>query len=707
MGGIFYGDLMVQPTSSTTARLTQALLACGFIWLNMIVAQAGLLNYADQHRAAASFAWEVLSSRPRLLLVLAEPALVIAAIYALFFWMLAILARPRSAAEARPARRLRILVLTWASSVWLLSYLHLLAFPRSNWSWWIEPLQSPSASIGANFLAAAWICSRGFFVIKSWFLGIKDHLAASKGAKRRLLILALLAIPLSGWTLHDLPSQGHENSSKKPNILIVGLDSLRRDIALGQRAAHTPNLDAFRAHAYIEANVVSPLARTFPAWVTILTGLPPARSGARGNLVGQDQLPRAESLGWKLKSLGYRTIYATDETRFSNIGTEFGFDEVISPQFGARDFLIGHFSDQLLVNFAVQLPYAEYLLPSLVGNRAFAQAYRPNRFVDRLSEQLGPADSRPTAMAVHMCMAHWPYYSAQTPTVDAHDDFAPYLQSVSELDAQFGYLQSELRRLGYLNDNTLIVLLADHGEALTLAESAPRTITAPSPLHDAVPEAGVGHGTSLLSPSQWQVFLMFGGHSAVGSIPRGYSNALASLADLPGAILELVGEAPRIDSERPLSVVDATTGDKAPPDQGREYVALETGFRPPGLDVMHPDGSAALKIARSSFDVLDDGRVEVKSSVYEISVQTKDFGVTDGNRTLALVRTADEPVLVEFDTDGAWRIFPRDRGQDSSEPALLAAACKDPEMSHRIPNWCTDSRISKHQSDASKALKPS
>lgn len=675
-----------------TPRLVHLLLITLTLWAHYAIAQQGFMNHL-RNRKAAAFAWDVIAAEPNLMLILGRPLASIAALYALFFWLIALLARPRRSNEHNFRVRLAVLLCTWVATLWLGLHLHLQCFPRSVWSWWIEPLFAPQAAIVVDGMAAAWLIFRLSLLIKNVAAAAR-RLPARAQRIATVASLVLLACAGLTWSTHGRHAQARSTATPPeapPNVIIIGMDSLRRDIALGERNADMPHLARFREQAFIHDNVVSPLARTFPAWVSILTGHPPATSGARDNLIAQENIARQDSVGWALKKLGYRTVYATDETRFSNIGREFGFDEIVSPQPGAPDFLIGQFADQPLVNFAVQLPFAELFLPSLVGNRAFAQAYEPGRFVDRLSRALGYADGRPTAIAIHLCLAHWPYFSAQSAAVDTQDGFGPYLRSTAELDRQFGALQDELRRLGYLNDRTLVVLLADHGEGLAATEAAASRIIRHH-FDGEVPLPAAGHGSTLLAPAQSQVFFMFSGHSALGPVPVGRSHQLASLADLPASIMKLIG-APQGASPH-LAVVDAAAGLSTHSTAAmHDYVALETGFRPKSLNVMQPDGDEALRIAASSFNVLSSGRVEMKDEIYRHAIQTKDFGVTDGQRTLAYVQTPDQPMLVAVDTDRTWHVYPAKRPTPGTEaPALLHLGCRDPEMSQRLGDWCVFAR---------------
>lgn len=636
-------------------------------------------------RSAMELAAQLLTGHPYALWLIGGQMLVITGLHLAVLAACYALARPATDFWTRSAvYAIGFVSFTWLSIWWILLEAHARFFPKSVWAWIIEPLTAQAASPAFGAFAAVWLLYR---------TGLLLHALARRATPllRRRSVRGALALSAFLYGGHFLSGATAAHAPSTANVVIIGLDSLRRDVALDETLQDMPTLKAFRDEAFVEQNVVSPLARTFPSWTTILTGLHPAVSGARDNLVQQALVETSASIAWKFKAAGYRTIYATDETRFSNIGQTFGFDHVVSPRPGAPDFLVAQIADLPLVNFAVQLPLMEHLLPSLTGNRAFAHAYYPDRFIRRLFDAIGPAKGQPTFLAVHLCLAHWPFFSADSAAI-ANRDLEPngeYLRATRELDQQFAQLLIQLRRSGYVNDQSLVVVLADHGEA-------PGGPQAQQPNYEfvgtdqALPWQGGGHGTSLLRADQWQTFLMFSGNSAKGAIPHGQSNDLASLEDLAPSLVALSGI--ELASQRRLSVVDHTFSPETPR-LLRQIVAMETGFRPRGFDPTEPDGKEALIIAGRSFDVRDDGRLEMKSNIYDAMVQSKDFAVTDGVEVLAYVFTDGEPLLVHADAENNhWTIYPashRPNHFKAAAPPLLPAACANSDMRTRLQAWCT------------------
>lgn len=605
---------------------------------------------------------------------------------ALSVWALAVpeslLSVRHDVLHTRPWLRL---LATWASVCWLLLLANARSFPYSHWAWWAEPLLQGPATQVVNLVCILWLLFR-FSVLT---LALVRLWQASSFALRTMVLAMVGGLVGLGLMPARVSPESPPRGGRPPDLLVIGLDSLRRDVLLQASPDTLPILTALREHSFMQSNMVTPLARTFPSWVSVLTGLPPPVSGARFNLAPQAEIRTQASLAWRLKAAGYHTVFATDESRFSNIGENFGFDQTILPRPGVADFLLGAVADHPLINFALQIPYMEWLLPSLVGNRSLAQSYRPERFVRRVVDALGAADERPTALFMHLCLAHWPYYSASLPPPEAHG-LSPYRNAIRELDRQLGTMLGELQRLGYLSDNTLVVVFADHGEE---TNTGPVAGLQTKRLANDLPGQVGGHGGSLLQPRQWQVFTLFSGHSALGPIPAGQSRQMASLADIAPAVSRLLN-LPQVGSSTPapmLDVVAATQGRGHWPSSGRSHVVMETGFRPEAFNPLAPDLGQALGIGLSTYEVVQDGRLEMRHDVMKRSIARKDVGITDGHS--ALVKTWGRNgggALVELDVGGAWRKLAP--GESARHAQLLQAACAEPEMASRISAWCLGSR---------------
>lgn len=362
-----------------------------------------------------------------------------------------------------------------------------------------------------------------------------------------------------------------------PHVVILGLDSLRNDLAgTGGGERLTPNVDAFLAGAYRFSDATSPLARTYPALVSLLTGRNPVTTNARFNLMPRDLVHEGDTLGDALRPRGYRSVYATDEVRFANFDQSFGFDQLISPPTGASDFVVGKAGDLPLVNLLSPTRLAAWIFPGVHANRAAFVTYRPEAFVARLDREL--TAEMPLFLDIHLTLPHWPYSWAGRPEPTTPQEYRPaYREAVAEADRQFGSVMRMLERKGVLR-NAIVVVLSDHGEALGgQSDSMLRKTGTPMEIWKSL----WGHGTSVMSPHQYQVLLAirafgaaeFPGRPAIYPWP-------VSLEDIRPTLQEFaIGTTPKNVDGISLLPYLRNTGDSTGPAGRIRYT--ETDFNTP------------------------------------------------------------------------------------------------------------------------------
>jgi arylsulfatase A-like enzyme/predicted Zn-dependent protease len=229
-------------------------------------------------------------------------------------------------------------------------------------------------------------------------------------------------------------------SSSTPHVLIVTLDTLRADRvgAYGYSNARTPVIDALAARGTRFASATTTVPLTLPAHSSLFSGAFPGGHGVRDN-TGFYVDDRVTTLAEVLKARGYRTggfvgAFVLD----GRWGIAQGFDEY----------------------------FDEFDLSEDVGPGLDSIQRPGNQVVDRALAWLGQADSRPWFAWVHRYDAHTPYrapveVAAQFP--DTRD--GAYDAEVAFVDQQVGRLVEALRTAGTL-DETLVVVIADHGEQL-------------------------------------------------------------------------------------------------------------------------------------------------------------------------------------------------------------------------------------------------
>jgi Sulfatase len=300
-----------------------------------------------------------------------------------------------------------------------------------------------------------------------------------------------------------IPASAAPGGGTAPSIVILGIDSLRNDLTVPRQGPmDVPNIRKFIGESRRFGDAMTPLARTYPSWMAIITGRHPVTTNARYNLMPRRLVHEGETLGAALHARGYHTIYATDEVRYANIDTTFGFNQVITPPVGAIDFLLGYGADMPLVNLVASTPVGGLLFPSNHANRAASVTYRPHDFVRRLEREIDV--DGPAFIAIHLTLTHWPYAWAGKPTPTTPGAYrVAYGEAAHEVDRQFMEVTNMLADKGVL-DNAIVVLLSDHGEALGAENDS---IVRQTGTSDEIWNSLWGHGTSVLSPNQYHVLL--------------------------------------------------------------------------------------------------------------------------------------------------------------------------------------------------------
>jgi arylsulfatase A-like enzyme/tetratricopeptide (TPR) repeat protein len=262
---------------------------------------------------------------------------------------------------------------------------------------------------------------------------VRKHLLA--GVVVCILALAGLAV----WQRDRLPAA--LGGRRLPNVLLISIDTLRADRlgCYGYREAQTPTLDALAARGlrFSQATTVTPL--TLPAHASLLTGTFPNYHGVRDN--GQFYLSDdATTLAEVLKPRGYRTG--------GFIGA-FVLD---------RRWGIAQGFDTYFDNFDL----SKYELAAGID-----AAQRPGReVVDHALAWFRQDASKPFFAWVHIYDPHAPYAAPDEIAARFPQTMSGgYDAEVAEADIQVGRLIEALRDDKRL-ENTLIVVVGDHGESL-------------------------------------------------------------------------------------------------------------------------------------------------------------------------------------------------------------------------------------------------
>lgn len=248
-----------------------------------------------------------------------------------------------------------------------------------------------------------------------------------RGPRRWLCILLALLVVASCKRETVAPSE-----SGATNIILVTIDTLRADSVgfAGNAHAKTPFLDRLAAEGIVFTNAHAHNVVTLPSHANILTGLYPYQHGVREN-AGFKLDPKHDTIANMLKGAGFTTAAFVGALPLdARYGLNRGFD-VYDDNYG---------KGAASLDFVVQERPAGAVLEPAV------RWWRENEGKKRF-------------LWVHLYDPHAPYRAPEPFATEFAD--RPYLGEVAAVDDQLA------KHIGpLLTDDTLVVVTADHGEAL-------------------------------------------------------------------------------------------------------------------------------------------------------------------------------------------------------------------------------------------------
>lgn len=465
--------------------------------------------------------------------------------------------------------------------------------------------------------------------------------AGERPTLRTSATLGGLAVACGGWFAYSMMPGPAAPPAERPNIILIGIDSLRTDLLDPQWSPGvTPQVDAFMKESVSFTNAITPLARTFPSLTAMLTGRSPHRTGAVMNLLPRDQIKDEDSLPRLLARAGYHTVYATDEVRFANIDGTYGFEQAITPPIGSSEFLIAKLADSPVLNLVLRIRASRWLFPHLYANRGAAETYDPDDFVERIDRELRPA--APQFINIHLTLAHWPYTWFDSPPMKREpDDRWPdyYLHAAQRVDRQFGDVMQALERKGLLQ-NAIVVTYSDHGESF----DAPHEALVPDgdPLIEALKlKPTWGHGTTVFTSHQFRIVLGMRRYGGDGPRwPANYQvNAPVSFEDIAPTIVEALGSPGQVpfDGRSLLALIEKRTGAEEA-FRGRVRFT-ETEFVESGLATV--EGKVSPSALWQAFLMYridpETDRIEVKRTRLEGLLKDRQFAAIGDTQLLAAV----------------------------------------------------------------------
>lgn len=447
--------------------------------------------------------------------------------------------------------------------------------------------------------------------------------------------LLFLLIGIGGYA-------GYRHYANRPisfhdkNVLLIGSDSMRRDYV-----AQNSNLGRFAKKAVRFENMVTPLARTFPSFVSMLTGRGPNTHRIVHMFpTSQERRLDVPALPRILKNRGYATFVAADFAGDIFSRCDVGFDDRTVPEFNLRVLL----QQRLLETHTPLLPYltsgpwGRWMFPVVDEFAGYHDSDRLSRKAIEKMREFGPR--QPFMGLVFFGEAHfpyapqWPHYkNVRNPNyegpfkyrkdnrIDRADSLRRqdveqiqdlYAAAVATSDAHIGRLLDFLKASG-LDKKTLVIVFSDHGE--NIYES----------------NWGMGHGDHLQGPLAQRMLCMI--RAPLTPIPPRAIQDYVSGIDIAPTILDLLAMPGDSAMEgRSLRRIMETGRDETP-----RPVFLETGLWFSATSgaafqserYLYPDVSRFCEV-----DKLDGSQIVVQQSYAPLLVTAKHRAIISGGKKL-------------------------------------------------------------------------
>jgi len=460
----------------------------------------------------------------------------------------------------------------------------------------------------------------------------------------------------------------------QPNILVIGVDSLRPDETgyFGSDGQLTPNIDEFLTRSAVYKDAYTPYARTFPAWLSILTGKEPVHHKGRYNLINISRLDPSQTIGWWMRARGYRTVYGFDERRFSNIDASFGYDAVVGPKPGAMGFVLGQY-DHPMINLLSNTMVGKYLFPEMYLNRGRPGNYDPEVYNQALLDAVSADPSKPVFLTAHFLLPHFPWFSRDVEELEkfempeeAADKFAyQYRMMLKQVDRQFGQFMAQLQSAGVL-DNAQVFLLSDHGDSFKFDKDQLEPGRDDMPFE--VETNTRGHATNVLSLGQYRVVLA--GRSYGNNVFKpGDVDGNASLMDIVPTILDVLDEPVESKGVDGLSLLASTKEER-----NNRNLFLESGFKTRALVADDMTKEQLLKEGIQVYTVNADGKMVVRDAWNDIILRSKHRAVIRGDWQLSMIPGMGEYMVLTNISQKKWWSLDQYEG-DADTTGMLAALC--------------------------------
>ncbi|MDF1655734.1 MAG: sulfatase-like hydrolase/transferase [Coxiellaceae bacterium] len=463
-------------------------------------------------------------------------------------------------------------------------------------------------------------------------------------------VMALVVAVLTFGVFNIIHASHHYHgaTAKRPNVIIVGVDSLRPDYVTPE---NMPFVSKFLKKSVNFSQVYTMLPRTFASYTAILTGLPPAESGVRFSFQSHTKLNVASSLANILKKAGYATYFSIDDSQYMNMTPQFGFDKIDTNGSSVMNHVLSQLDDFPLFNLVSNTAISYWLFPYTFNSRGAHTTYQPRRYVDHVLNSESGIASHPAFLLVHFCLPHWPYAWAGSHFNATTTIATKYLAAVRRVDTQVKNYMAGLKRQGFLR-HAIVIVLSDHGEALNKNHGRVVSVSGYRPGVNSQSDIfnqlnffkgfgkehfsrSYGHGGDVLSLLQahtvlaWHLF-GFGARPTVSTVAQ-----RASVLDIKPTVLQLL-QLPEVDSAQSHSLMPAFYGRGI---VDHPYLLFETGYNPSAMySPPYSDSKIVKEVVADTKINPSSGVVMFWQSAFRRLLQTKQHAVWYKNWYLARLR---------------------------------------------------------------------
>ena len=236
----------------------------------------------------------------------------------------------------------------------------------------------------------------------------------------------------------------------RPNILFISIDTLRADhlSCYGYSKQTSPNIDSLATHSHVFKKAYATIPTTLPSHLSMFTSMYPTQLGvtSNGKYVSFDIVTLPEILSEN----GYSTAAFVNYFILGNrYGFTQGFDTVITREGHADQPL--RYALKWLREYKSEKPFFMFT--------HFFDPHTPYGPIPHFKKKFAVTDRKHPKGRGFIKNR-----SALTPQV-IKEDIDAYDAEIATADWAVGQLLGELYKLGIL-DNTMIVLVSDHGESM-------------------------------------------------------------------------------------------------------------------------------------------------------------------------------------------------------------------------------------------------